>query len=80
MTHHRTDASTPVTIVSLARLPREEALLLTGRLRSEGIEAHVYPPDQANIYGTSLHSLVDVMVPAESLDEARGVVASLGTG
>ncbi len=74
-----TEHQDPIEIATLATLPWEEAWLLAGRLQSDGIEAHVYPEDQTQVYGTSLRRSVDVVVPAASLEDARTRLATYGT-
>ena len=70
--HHRPD--TPTEPVKVAGLPYEEAWLLAGRLRADGIPATVFPPQPQTIYGASLTRLYAVLVPKE-LEESATEVA-----
>jgi hypothetical protein len=57
--------------VQVASLPFEEALLVAGRLRADGIPATVYPPQQRfSPYGIS-REYHGVIVPSEFEDAAR---------
>ena len=55
----------------VAELPYEEAWLLAGRLRADGIPATVFPPQPQTIYGMALTRSYSVLVPKELLEEAR---------
>ena len=58
--------------VEIAQLPADEALLLAGRLRADGIPATVYPPEVSTItrsYG--LAPLRQVLVPKDFEEQAR---------
>lgn len=55
--------------VSVASLPWEEAWLMAGRLRAEGIPARVYPDEYAN-----------PIVMAQALPVARELIAGVGLG
>jgi len=59
--------------------PWEEAWLVAGRLRADGMPATVYPPDFSAVYGRALQPTVDVMVPAAKGGEARRTVAEFDT-
>jgi hypothetical protein len=61
-------------VESVATLPYEEAWLLAGRLRADGIEAHVFPDDLPAPFGRALTPTADVLVHTSRLDEARRVV------
>jgi hypothetical protein len=64
--------------VPVARFMREEeAHLLAGRLRSEGIEAAVYPAWQGGYYGESVNLPISVLVPEHRLLEAREMVGEI---
>jgi Putative prokaryotic signal transducing protein len=65
-----------VEVASFAR--DEEARLLAGRLRAEGIEATVYPEFQGGYYGESVNLPVRVLVPEHRILEARNVLERLG--
>jgi len=58
----------------VAELPYEEALLLAGRLRADGIPATVFPPQPTTVYGMALTRLFSVLVPKELLNVARDAV------
>lgn len=60
---------------AVVRVTWEEAWILAGRLRVEGIPATVYPEDYASAYGRTIHTAFEVMVRTRDLDRARGVVA-----
>src|SRR5918999_4165961 len=60
----------------VVRLPWEEAWLLAGRLRAEGIAARVHPEDYSSAYGRLLHTVFDVVVRQRDLERARGIAAA----
>jgi hypothetical protein len=53
----------------------EEAWLLAGRLRVEGVDARVEPDDYSGAYGTLLRGTFDVVVPRDQLQEAQRIAA-----
>lgn len=64
--------------VPVARFNRdEEARLLAGRLRAEGIEANVYPEWQGGYYGESVNLPVSVLVEEHRVLEARAIIEEL---
>jgi hypothetical protein len=63
---------------SVTSLPWEEAWLLAGRLRAEGVPARVHPPDQSSPYGRALKTSFEVMVPKDRLKDARKITRALG--
>lgn len=65
---------TPEQLAAVAALPWEEAWLLAGRLRADGIPAVVYPDDYSAFLYWRRRSF-DVIVQADRLDEARQVAA-----
>jgi putative signal transducing protein len=70
--------SAPARWVPVARFNRdEEARLLAGRLRAEGIEANVYPDWQGGYYGESVNLLVTVLVQEHRVLEARAIIEEL---
>jgi hypothetical protein len=69
--HHRPE-ETPTEPAKVAEMPYEEAWLLAGRLRADGIPATVFPPQPQTIYGVALTRSYSVLVPKELLEEARG--------
>ena len=70
--HHREKVEDrPTEPAKVAELPYEEAWLLAGRLRADGIPATVFPPQPQTIYGMALTRSYSVLVPKELLDEAR---------
>ena len=71
MTEHRGDDPTePVAVAEFGVI--DEALLLAGRLRADGIPAQVYPPDaSAYLRSYGLQRSYVVLVPKELADEAR---------
>jgi hypothetical protein len=66
----------PDELASAAELPWEEAWLLAGRLRADGIPAVVYPNDY-NAYNYWSPRRFDVIVRADRLAEAKQVAARL---
>jgi hypothetical protein len=60
----------PTEPATIAELPYEEAWLLAGRLRADGIPATVFPPAPVTIYGMALTRLYSVLVPKELAEEA----------
>ena len=64
--------------VRVASLLRSEALLLAGRLRAEGIDAAVDPPDVGGWpgypWGGMPERVCGVLVPPDRVAEARGVI------
>jgi hypothetical protein len=68
----------PADVVALCSLPWEEAWLMAGRLRAEGIPAIVYPDDYTPFspYGITRSSF-DVMIRRDQLEEARRVVEQI---
>jgi hypothetical protein len=65
-------------LVPACSLPWEEAWLMAGRLRADGIPAVVYPDDfSANV--RFRRSSFDVIVRRDRLDEARRIVARYTT-
>jgi hypothetical protein len=85
MTEHdddrdRDEITEPVVI---AELPGEEAVLLAGRLRADGIPATVYPDDVSTATSSfGLAPLRQVLVPKEFAEQARETAKPLieGTG
>jgi hypothetical protein len=73
----RTDGG-PADVVALCSLPWEEAWLMAGRLRAEGIPAIVHPDDYTPFspYGITRSSF-DVVIRREQLEEARRVVEQI---
>jgi hypothetical protein len=66
-------------IASVCRLPWEEAWLMVGRLRSEGIPALVYPQDFSPF--AKWHTKIfDVVVAKDRLEDARWVIRDLALG
>ncbi|MFN2543394.1 MAG: hypothetical protein ABR600_02325 [Actinomycetota bacterium] len=68
--------------VRVAELPPDEARLLAGRLRADGIPATVYPPGPAYIsYGTilAMNQSLSVLVPEEFEEQARAEIEDLGS-
>ena len=65
------DPKTPTEPAKIAELPYEEAWLLAGRLRADGIPATVFPPQPASIYGMALTRSYSVLVPKELAAEAE---------
>ncbi len=68
----------PAPVGDLALLgsrPWQDAWLLVGRLRAEGIDARVSPDDYSGAYGLALHGTFDVVVPRDELREAQRVAA-----
>jgi hypothetical protein len=59
----------------LGSWPWQEAWLLAGRLRTDGIDARVEPDDYASAYGTLLRQTFDVVVPKDDLPEATRIAA-----
>jgi hypothetical protein len=58
--------------VKIAELPAEEARLLAGRLRADGIPAAVYPDDVSTAtFSLGLAELRSVVVPEEFAEQAR---------
>jgi hypothetical protein len=57
--------------VKVAELPYEEAWLVAGRLRADGIPATVFPPAPASIYGMALTRQFSVLVPREFEEQAK---------
>jgi hypothetical protein len=69
--------------VEIAELPGEEAILLAGRLRADGIPATVYPDDVSTATSSfGLAPLRQVLVPKEFAEQARETAAPFleGTG
>ena len=62
-------------LVRVGSWPWQEAWLMAGRLRSDGIDARVEPDDYASAYGTLLRQAFDVVVPRGELAEARRIAA-----
>jgi len=60
-------------VVTLTRLPFQEAQLLAGRLREEGIRAMV--SDYEATFRVWGQTLFDVLVEATQADEARRIAA-----
>jgi len=60
--------------VALGSWPHEDAWIVTGRLRSEGIAADVDPPGRHSPYGVALSRLFHVMVSRRDLAEARKII------
>ncbi len=56
------------------RYSRNEALIITGRLESEGIAAIVFDGDMAIGDGSDLLIPVRVMVDADDFAEARAII------
>jgi hypothetical protein len=75
---HPVSAARWVTVAAFNR--EEEARLLAGRLRAEGVEARVYPEWQGGYYGESVHVPIRVLVPEHRAVEARLLVESLERG
>jgi hypothetical protein len=69
--HHRGDEQQATEPAKVAELPYEEAWLLAGRLRADGIPATVFPPQPQTVYGMALTRSYSVLVPMELLDQAR---------
>lgn len=61
----------------LCSLPWDEAWLLRGRLRADGIDAAV-SPDDFTAYTYTPRKLFDVVVPQNEVEEARRIAAELG--
>ncbi|MDP9341770.1 MAG: hypothetical protein M3Q23_06635 [Actinomycetota bacterium] len=59
----------------LGSWPWQEAWLMAGRLRTDGIDARVEPDNYASAYGTLLRQTFDVIVPKEELPEAQRIAA-----
>ena len=69
--------------VEIAQLPGEEALLLAGRLRADGIPATVYPDDVSTATSSfGLAPLRQVLVPKEFAEQASETAKRIreGTG
>ena len=60
-------------VVTLVRLPSQEAQLLAGRLREEGIRAMV--PDYEATFREWEQTLFEVLVEAGQAEEARRIAA-----
>jgi hypothetical protein len=72
------DEETVTEPVEVAQLPPDEARLMAGRLRADGIPATVYPQEVGTItqaYG--LIRLVSVLVPKQFAEEARQAVRAI---
>ena len=65
------------TMTVLSSLPWDEAWLLRGRLRADGIDASV-SPDDFTAYTYTPRKLFDVVVPEDELEEARRIAAEFG--
>jgi hypothetical protein len=61
-------------VVTVCSIPFEEAWLMAGRLRAEGIPATVYPEDYTTNIGYIPRSF-DVIVRKDQLEEARRIAA-----
>ena len=61
----------------VATLPYEEAWLLAGRLKAEGIDAHVWPETPEAAYARALSPGADVYVHRDSLEAARKIVKEI---
>jgi hypothetical protein len=80
-----TEEATPTTVTRWIRvatfLREDEARLLAGRLRSEGIDARTEPEEIGTYYGPNVEALmrhgIDVMVPEDRAVEARELVETL---
>jgi hypothetical protein len=68
----RTDEMQHPEPVVLCRLAYEEAVLLSGLLNAEGVEARV-ESDGAMVYPAPTTQGVAVLVPADQLEEARRI-------
>jgi hypothetical protein len=68
--------SEPVDVVVVASLPWEEAWLLAGRLRADGIEASV-SPDSYTRYTYTPRQAFDVVVRKDRAEEARRIIAEI---
>jgi putative signal transducing protein len=55
----------------------EEAWVVAGRLRSDGIAARIHPEMYSSAYGRALQPSADVIVPREQLDEAQKILADI---
>jgi hypothetical protein len=64
----------PVDVAVVASLPWEEAWLMAGRLRSEGIAA-IVSPDHYTRYTYTPRQTFDVVVRKDQADEATRIVA-----
>jgi hypothetical protein len=60
----------------LGTFPLQDALLIAGRLRAEGIEAMAERDYESNYPLPFLNKLVSVLVRADQLDEARRLLQS----
>lgn len=69
----------PVDVAVVASLPWEEAWLLAGRLRTDGIEALVSPDNYAR-YTYTPRQTFDVVVRKDQVEEARRIVAQFADG
>jgi hypothetical protein len=60
----------------------DEALLLAGRLRAEGIEARIHPDVPSTVYGRETGAMfgqpTEVLVPEEDAEAARRVIEEIG--
>jgi len=64
----------PLEVTVVASLPWEEAWLMAGRLRTEGIAALVSPDDYTR-YTYTPRRLFDVVVRKDQAEEARRIAA-----
>lgn len=64
----------PVDVAVVASLPWEEAWLMAGRIRAEGIAALVSPEDYTR-YTYTPRRLFDVVVRKDEVEEAGRIVA-----
>jgi hypothetical protein len=58
----------------VASLPFEEAVLLAGRLRADGIDAHVYPDQPDAAYGKAVLPASDILVHTSQANAARTII------
>lgn len=63
-------------LAELGRYPRNEALIIVGRLEAEGIDAVAFDGGASIADGSWLLIPVRVMVDEDDLDAARAVIAA----
>ncbi len=67
----------------VAALGWEEAHLLAGRLRSEGIRTGIYPDEDhglSTLYGHLMSGTFEVIVAVDDLEEARSILDQVQRG